>query len=106
MSAKSELIKPHLLRSIDRLKRFIELDAPRPIIGSELWIAFRAALATYGPEVGMPVMTSLYDAACAGRGICSWKDCVNEVDRPGVYICETCAKAIGITDEEYDDVTS
>jgi hypothetical protein len=98
---KTELLKPNLLACVERMKKLIELDAPAVIVGHEAWNILATTLATYGSAAGSGMVESIKDQNLHGRGVCSYEDCVNYVERPGVNVCEICLKEMGIKDGEF-----
>lgn len=98
LTDKERKLKPHVIACSDRLRKFIDINAPAVIIGSEAWHLFCTVLACYGTAAGSTMIGHLRDANLHNRGTCSHDDCTNYVERPGVGWCEACCKAEGITD--------
>lgn len=95
-TAKSQLLKPRLLESIDRLRKFVELDVPAVILGAEAWNVFQTVLATYGTMAASTMVQSIRDKNLQMRAICAHEDCTNYVDRPPLGMCKTCLAALGL----------
>lgn len=87
---RKEIIKPHLLASIERLKKFIELDAPAVITGAEALNIYTTTLAAYGEAAGSRLIQRVIAAELHGRGLCQGDDCSNSAQRPGTGLCKEC----------------
>lgn len=85
---KRELLKPRVLDSVTRLRKFVELDSPAPLIGHELSLLFRVALAAYGVKVGIPLLDNIRENDLQSRGVCDWDDCTNAAERAPLGLCE------------------
>lgn len=99
---KTDKLKPRVLDSLERLKKFIELDAPAPIIGIEAWILFKVVLSTYGISAGMSMIGEIRDHDLHSRAVCANEDCIEYVDRWGSGICSKCEKELGIDNATMD----
>lgn len=95
---KEAVLRPHLLASVKRLLRFIEMDAPGVIVGSAAWLVFKCTLACYGSRVGITLLDDLMEGDLSGRGLCTHGDCIEAVTRPDVPICQACQKELGMDD--------
>lgn len=94
MSAKQAKLKPHVLESLYRLRRFIELDAPSVIIGREVCLLFKVTLSAYGAEAGMGLLDALRGGDLAMRGVCENDDCIEYVERPHINMCDACINTL------------
>ena len=100
---RKELLKPRVIDCVDRLRKLIDIDAPPVIIGAEIWLLFRTALAAYGEKIGQRMIHSLTEQALHSRGVCSMNECTNPVDRAGLSVCESCGAELDKLIEEGDD---
>lgn len=97
---KRELLKPRVLDSVTRLRKFVELDSPAPLIGHELSLLFRVALAAYGVKVGIPLLDNIRENDLQSRGVCDWQDCTNTVERAPSGLCGPHEKELLATEEK------
>lgn len=98
-TAKSRMLKPRLLESIDRLRKFVELDAPAVILGAEAWNVFQTVLATCGAIAASTMVQSIRDKNLQMRAVCAHEDCTNYVDRPPLGLCKTCLATLGLPED-------
>ncbi len=96
MTKKEKMLKPRVLECIDRLRKFVDMNAPPVIVGAAAWNAFQTVLAAYGDSAGHAMINDLRRENLHGRGVCSWEDCDHTVERPGVGTCAACQKELGI----------
>jgi hypothetical protein len=80
----------------------IDIDAPPVLIGAEIWLLFRTALAAYGEKIGQRMIHSLTEQALHSRGVCSMNECTNPVDRAGLSVCESCGAELDKLIEDSD----
>lgn len=95
-NGKQNKLKPHLIECIDRLRKFIDLDAPSVIIGNAAFAVFATTLATYGSSAGSSLISHIRDQNLHARGVCGEEDCTNYVQRPDTGMCDPCCKTLGI----------
>ncbi len=95
VTAKERKLKPSVIECVERLRKFVDLDAPGVIIGREAWNVLLTVFACYGEAAGKGMIHDLRDSNLHGRGVCTHADCVNYVERPGVNVCAACAKEMG-----------
>jgi len=98
---KEELLKPKLLRQIERLKTLIEMNAPPSVVGLQAWSLYRCTLAAYGRDAAEMAVSEIYAYALRESCTCYNDDCTNPVpyeDPTGV--CDDCKKELGIMDVE------
>lgn len=84
MKSKRELLRPRLLECIDRLRKFVELDAPAVIVGMSAWSVMKVTLATYGSDAWKCLIDDICEAELHDRAICRSDGCTAYVDRPDV----------------------
>jgi hypothetical protein len=108
-TGKEALLKPHLLSTIERLKKLIEMDAPAVIIGHDAFAVFATALAVYGDSAGNGLISLLRESNLHGRGVCDHEDCTNYVERPPSGTCNPCLTKMGVnclTAEDWKEVAA
>jgi len=94
MRTRKDILKPRVMDCVARLQKFIDMDAPAILIGSEIWLLFRTALACYGTSIGKKMLGDIMADALHGRGLCHMEECVNTVQRPNDGLCATCAAGL------------
>jgi len=100
VTGKQELLKPHLLESIARLKKFVELDAPGVVVGAEAFNVFATTLAAFGDGAGSTFIQHIRERNLHVRGVCNHQDCTRYAGRPGLGLCDECAKALDLVGAE------
>ncbi len=90
MTKKEKMLKPRVLECIDRLRKFVDLNAPPVIVGAAAWNVYTMVLAAYGTAAGSTMIQDIRDQNLHARGVCGWDDCTGYVDRPGSGVCEDC----------------
>ena len=99
MSEKASLLKQRVLENIERLDKIVRLNAPAVIIGEFAFNLYATVLAAYGEEAGHGLIKHIREQNLQQRGVCTWGDCVNPIERDPINICEDCQKELGCDDE-------
>jgi hypothetical protein len=96
---KRDFLIPRLVESVERMRTLLRLNAPASIIGAEAFGILATTLAVYGEGAGWALISHLREQNLSGRGVCTYKDCVNYVERPGPSMCPDCEREIGCDPE-------
>lgn len=94
MGNKETLLKPFAIECVDRLRKFIELDAPAVIIGAAAWHAYTTILATYGKLAAGPMVDKILEQSLRSRAVCVHEDCVGYAERPSCGLCPQCTAVL------------